>query len=227
MQVIAWISLSVAFLCAVIIAADEVRRPQKMMVMNIVWPVTALYLSVFALWAYFTIGVTKSKRAMRMNGGSGMRDDSESPPTLAQAAVAATHCGAGCVLADVAVEFVVAGLGLTILGLSLWASFVYDFIGAWMLGIAFQYFSIQPMRHLPPGQALIVAMKADTLSILAFQAGMYAFMALNFFVLAPRPRPEAFEARYWLMMQIAMIIGYATSLPMNWWLLRRGLKEKM
>lgn len=29
------------------------------------------------------------------------------------------------------------------------------------------------------------------------------------------------------MMQIAMSFGFLTSYPVNWWLLRSGLKEKM
>jgi hypothetical protein len=29
------------------------------------------------------------------------------------------------------------------------------------------------------------------------------------------------------MMQIGMVIGFATSYPMNWWLIRTGLKEAM
>ena len=29
------------------------------------------------------------------------------------------------------------------------------------------------------------------------------------------------------MMQIAMLCGFATAYPVNWWLLRIGLKEKM
>jgi hypothetical protein len=27
------------------------RHPQKMMIMNLVWPITAFYFSVFALWS--------------------------------------------------------------------------------------------------------------------------------------------------------------------------------
>lgn len=225
METVAWISLAVAGACALVIAADEVRRPQKMAIMNIVWPVTALYLSVIALWAYFAVGVKKSKAAqMSMGMGTGHE---HKPLKPIEVAVATSHCGAGCTLADVAIEFLVAGFALTLFGLPLWASFVYDFIAAWSLGIVFQYFSIQPMRHLPPGRAIIAAMKADTLSILCFQVGMYAFMALNWFVLAPRPRPDAFDPRFWLMMQIAMVLGFATAYPMNWWLLKKGLKERM
>ncbi len=41
------ISLVIAFLCAIVITVDIVRHPQKMGIMNIVWPLTALYGSVF------------------------------------------------------------------------------------------------------------------------------------------------------------------------------------
>ena len=224
METMAWMSLAVAGICALVIAADEVRRPQKMAIMNIVWPVTALYLSVIALWTYFAVGVKKSKAEQKDMDMSGQGKKLLKPMEVA---VATSHCGAGCALADVAVEFTVSGLVLTLFGLPLWASFVYDLIAAWSLGIVFQYFSIQPMRHLPPGQALVAAIKADTLSILCFQVGMYAFMALNWFVLAPRPRPDAFDPRFWLMMQIGMILGFATAYPMNWFLLKKGLKERM
>jgi hypothetical protein len=42
--------LSVSFACAGIINGDELRRPQTMMIMNFVWPITALYLGPAALW---------------------------------------------------------------------------------------------------------------------------------------------------------------------------------
>jgi hypothetical protein len=29
------------------------------------------------------------------------------------------------------------------------------------------------------------------------------------------------------MMQLAMGVGFATSYPMNWWLIRNGIKEEM
>jgi hypothetical protein len=50
LEMSAWISLGLAFLCAIVITVDIVRHPQKMGVMNFVWPLTALYGSVFALW---------------------------------------------------------------------------------------------------------------------------------------------------------------------------------
>jgi hypothetical protein len=29
------------------------------------------------------------------------------------------------------------------------------------------------------------------------------------------------------MMQVAMLVGFATTYPVNWWLIRRGTKEAM
>lgn len=215
---IAWLSLGVAVLCAIVIALDELRHGQHMWIMNVVWPVTALYLGPFALWGYFRYGRT------------GRHFKSTDPPQVPgwfQVAEATSHCGAGCVVGDIAAEYLVMSAGLTLFGLSLWASYLVDFGAAWLLGIIFQYFTIKPMRNLSASQALMAAIKADTLSILAFQIGMYAWMALVFFVFFPGPHLRPDEPVYWLMMQIAMVFGFLTAYPMNRWLLRIGIKESM
>ena len=240
LTLIAWISLGIAFASAAVIIFDEIKHPQQMWVMNIVWPVTALYFSAIAVWFYFRAGRLMTREAMHasMHGmhadhngetsAKAPRNCSGTPnPTFTQVAISASHCGAGCVVGDVIAEFAVFSLGLTLLGVALYASYAADFTLAWIFGIAFQYFVIKPMKHLTPTQGLIAAIKADTLTIIAFEIGMFAWMALVFFVLFPNPHLTPTEARYWLMMQIAMVIGFITSLPVNRWLLKAGLKEVM
>ena len=234
LETLAWISLGVAFACAAIIAADVARRPQKMGIMNVVWPVTALYGSVFALWAYFRIGRSMSQNAMRSMTKQQMqqhkqakKEQARRSPTLVQTALADSHCGAGCTLADIVAEFSVFALGLKLLGTDLYASFVVDFICAWLLGIVFQYFTIKPMRNLSVGGGIWAAIKADTLSIATFQVGMYGFMALVYFKLFPHPHLHPNQAAYWMFMQIAMICGFVTALPVNWLLTKIGWKEAM
>jgi hypothetical protein len=56
LRILSWVYLSVSFVCAAIIIGDELRRPQKMMIMNFVWPITALYLGPAALWGYLKSG---------------------------------------------------------------------------------------------------------------------------------------------------------------------------
>ena len=234
LTLISWASLGIAFICAIIIAIDEIRHPQRMWIMNVVWAVSALYFSVFGLWGYFRIGRRMAKGAMRGmsmdqmqphmtgNGDRAARD-----PTWRQTAVSDSHCGAGCVIGDVISEFSLFALGWTLLGKSLYAEYAGDLLLAWLFGIAFQYFAIKPMRDLSIREALIAAIKSDTLSILTFEIGLFGWMALTFFVLFPHPTLRPTQPGYWLMMQIGMILGFFTSYPMNRWLIKAGWKEAM
>ena len=73
-------------------------------------------------------------------------------------------------------------------------------------------------------------MKADTLSLITWQVGIYGFMAIACFVIfriGLGVKLETDTPSFWFMMQIAMLCGFATSYPVNWWLLRSGIKEKM
>lgn len=234
LTILAWTSLAVAFTSALIIAIDEMKHPQKMWIMNVVWPVTALYFSVFAVWAYFRKGRAMSKDAMQGMSHKTMdrqmqkqENQARTSPTWAQTALSDSHCGAGCVLADVVIDFAIFGLGLTFLGKDLYASFLWDFIGAWSLGVVFQYFTIKPMRNLSVFGGIWAAIKADTLSITTFQVGMYGWMALVYFKLFPQPHLHPNQAAYWLLMQIAMVCGFVTALPVNWLLVKIGWKEAM
>jgi len=234
LDIVAWISLGIAVASAIVIAADEIGHPQHMWVMNIVWPVTALYLSVFVVWGYFTVGrrMTRAAMAGAMPGmhrehNAGKPAAAARNPTFIQVAISDSHCGAGCVIGDIIAEFAVFGLGLSILGVALYASYVADFVLAWIFGIAFQYFVIKPTRHLTTGQALIAAIKSDTFTVVSFEIGLFSWMALMFFVFFPHPHLKPTEAAYWFMMQIAMVLGFITSLPVNWWLLKTGIKEAM
>ena len=213
MHSLAWVSLGASFFCALILIAKEIRHPEKMAVMNAVWPITALYWGVVALWFYLR---NHAKPERKQDG-----------PTWTQIALATSHCGAGCALADIVTEFTIFALGAKLFGSELWASYIWDLVAAWLLGIAFQYFSIKPMSDLSPIQALAAAIRADTFSILAFQVGMYGWMALVYFLIYPQPHLHPNSPVYWLMMQLGMICGFLTSMPMNWFLIRLGWKEAM
>ena len=42
--------------CALFVALDVAKRPQKMGVMNVVWPVAMLFGGIVVLWFYLTFG---------------------------------------------------------------------------------------------------------------------------------------------------------------------------
>lgn len=84
------------------------------------------------------------------------------------------------------------------------------------------------MRDLGVWSGLREAAKADVLSLIAFEVGLFGWMAIMAFVLFPEPQtlhPDS--AAYWFLMQVGMVIGFATAWPANAWLIRRGIKEAM
>ena len=197
-----------------------------MWIMNIVWPVTALYSGPIALWFYFKVGRLS---AHGHNHSEGMNEHGYhhmEKPFWQSAVVSTTHCGAGCSLGDLSAEWLFLLIPFTIFGQKIFGAWLIDYGFALLFGIAFQYFNIKPMRNLSPGQALSAAIKADFLSLTAWQIGMYGWMAITVFVIFGYEIPKT-SSVFWFMMQIAMILGFLTSYPVNCWLLRKGIKEKM
>jgi Domain of unknown function (DUF4396) len=229
LHVISWVSLAVAIACSVVIVADEFRRPQPMWIMNVVWPISALFGSALWLLFYLRHGRNNLQR----------QHDPKIPAINASTiAKATTHCGAGCALGDLAGEFLVLlapGIAViagwkTLFEEKLFAAWVIDFVFAYAAGIVIQYLTIAPMRQLSFGRGLVQALKADTVSITAWQVGMYGAMAMIQFLWFSRAYGHVAEVstpEFWFAMQIAMLCGFCTSYPVNALLLRSGVKEPM
>jgi hypothetical protein len=83
------------------------------------------------------------------------------------------------------------------------------------------------MRGLGPRDGLVAALKADALSLTAFEVGLFGWMAVIQLVFYPGRHLHPDHAGYWSLMQAGMILGFLTAYPVNWWLIRRGLKERM
>ena len=149
-------------------------------------------------------------------------------PRWVMMATEVSHCGSGCSLGDVISEFAIFWLGLSIAGVTLWAEYIGDYVLALALGIVFQYFAIAPMRGLGLRDGLKAATKADFISLTAFEIGLFGWMAIMAFVLFPAPHQlTPSSAAFWFLMQIGMIIGFASSWPANVWLVKRGIKVPM
>lgn len=210
LEVVSWISIIGGILCALWLAVDVFQHPQKMKIMNVVWPVTGLYAGPLALWAYYRLGKTPKEEHEHWQSTG----------------LAALHCGSGCTLGDLIAEWLLFFFPVMLFGRHLFGTWAVDFGVAFLLGIAFQYFTIKPMKDLTSGEALKEAVKADTLSLTAWQVGMYGWMALAVFVFFGHEL-EKTNPVFWFMMQIAMLCGFLTAYPVNWWLVRKNIKEAM
>ena len=218
---VAFISFAFSFVCLLVILIDVIRFPQKMWIMNIVWPVTALYSGPLGLWAYYRIG-----RKLVRKGSAGKQLHNQQKPYWQSIVVAALHCGSGCTLGDIVAQLFLFFVPVVLFGSRLFGEWGIDYVFAFAIGIIFQYYSIIPMKNLAPQKAIVAALKADTVSLTAWQIGMYGWMAICVFLIFHH-RLRAFEPVFWLMMQIAMLLGFITSYPVNWWLIKKGIKEKM
>jgi Domain of unknown function (DUF4396) len=227
LHTLASISLILAAISALIILIDILNgHPQHMWIMNVVWPLTALYAGPLAVWAYFRTGRLSTHQAMQHAKARGETPQAKKKPFWQSVALSTTHCGSGCTMGDIVAEWFIVLVPLTLFGKTVFAAWVIDYILAFLFGIAFQYFTITPMKGLSPKEGFIAALKADTLSLTSWQIGMYGWMALIIFVIIGH-EIEKTNPVFWFMMQIAMLAGFFTSYPVNWWLLRKGIKEKM
>lgn len=227
LEILSIASLSLAGACCLLIILDiTAGHRQHMAIMNVVWPVTALYFGPMAVWAYFKWGRLSTHEAVMQAQEHGRGNPGMHKPFWQQSALAATHCGSGCTLGDIIAAWLLFAFPLVLFGRKLFGDWVIEYVIAFLLGIAFQYFTIKPMRGLSAKESLKAALKADTLSLTAWQIGMYGWMALATFVIF-RHEIRHNDLVFWFMMQIAMWLGFATSLPVNWWLLKKHIKEPM
>jgi uncharacterized protein DUF4396 len=233
---IAWASLVVAALCSIFIIADIRKRPQPMKVMAFVWPLCALFggpllLAFYLVWGRAPEAGEDQEDSHQQHGS---RSDDAGPAYPVTVAKGALHCGAGCSLGDICAETLAALFPLVLVpfgfpGLfeeKMFATWGLDFLFAFVIGIVFQYFAIVPMRDLSPGRGIVEALKADALSLISWQVGMYGAMAIGQFAILDEP-VGADTAMFWFIMQFAMIAGFITAYPTNWFLIRAGIKEKM
>ena len=198
----------------------------RMWIMKVVWPITMLWSGPVGLLAYYGIG-RSGGRTMATGEQRGEDRRTASRPFWQSVAIGATHCGSGCSLGDLIVEWAVLVFPIALFGSRVAGTWLADFVVAFLFGIAFQYFTIAPMRHLSPRGGLVAALKADTLSLIAWQLGMYGWMAIVLFLLFSAAALPKTGPTFWFMMQIAMFAGFLTTYPVNWWLLRVGIKEVM
>ena len=128
LDALACASLAVAGICALLIVVNAATgRRQRMWIMNLVWPLTALYAGPLALWAYWRVGRKPAEK-----------------PFWQQAALGATHCGSGCTLGDIVAEWFTFFVPVALFGMSIFAAWAIDYVLAFAFGIAFQYFHDRP-----------------------------------------------------------------------------------
>lgn len=130
------------------------------------------------------------------------------------------HCVAGDGIGILAAAVITSRLGL-----DPWA----DVLCEYALGFAFGWTVFQAlfMRDMFGGyrESLRKTFISELLSMNAVMGGMTAVMVPWMTNSMPHPTPG--QARFWFIMSIALCAGFIVALPVNWWLVDRGLKHGM
>ncbi|WP_242623455.1 DUF4396 domain-containing protein [Pseudonocardia sediminis] len=199
---VAWIYLVVAVVSAVAILGDLYllghRQPSRSM--EVVWPVTALYLGPLAVWAYARWG--------RTGNSPTAQTDAVAPATTVTAGLPG---GAASVLAHLVGVPLVAVTGWTIAGLGMWAMIAV--IAAIALALLFFFeLSSRAAASASPGTGSTVrrAGMVAVVTILAFDVGMVGWMVV---LHVGTLMPPASEISFVLLMQIGVVLGLATAYP--------------
>ncbi len=181
----AWVALTLG--CAVLIAYDVLvnGRRQSSTTMDVVWPVTALYLGPIALILYARWARPRSTSPVAAGGLAG------------GAASAVAHL--------VGVPLVVL-TGLTIAGIDLWPM---------ILVIAVLATALLAGLEAVAGRGLGLAVALGLMTVLAFDVGMGGWMLLLHFT---ESMPSASHVAFWFLMQVGIVLGTLTALPMIRWL---------
>ena len=231
LHLLSWVFVPLGIISAGFVTLDIARRaPQPMKVMQYVWPINALWAGIFGLPIYWKLG-RMGPRLARTRSTTNMPDmdmktmEDTARPFWQSVTIGTLHCGAGCSLADLVGPFIFRALPFMAAGSMVFGEWTLDYILALAAGVTFQYAALSPMLGQTGPTVWWRALKVDFFSLTAWQVGMYGWMALVIFVWFGHIEPSRIE--FWFLMQLAMACGFCTAYPMNWMLIKMGIKAAM
>ena len=187
---LSWVFVAVTVVSAALIAFDVFARGhrQPTRTMDVVWPVSALYLGPIALALYAKWGRPRSTPPVAAGGLAG---------------------GAASALAHLVGVPIVVLTGLTIAGIDLWPMIFVIAVIATALLAGFEAVA---------GRGWTTALVLALVTVLAFDVGMGGWMLLLHFT---ESMPSASHIAFWFLMQVGVVLGTMTALPVVRWLASR------
>jgi manganese oxidase len=134
-------------------------------------------------------------------------------PLWKQGVGSTVHCCAGDATGIVAAAAIV-----TTLGLPMWLDFIIEYAAGFGFGLLiFQALFMRSMAGGSYTKALRQTLVPEWLSMNTMAAGMFLVMGLLMMGRDMRAM-NATEPQFWFVMSIGVIVGYASALPINIWM---------
>lgn len=202
---------------SLMIIKDILRRPHPVRIMNLVWPITGLYMPFIGWLAWwFFARKTRPASLLRIVGG-------KQQPGLKQIFSSTSHCAAGCVLGDIVAIPIISMVNPIPFHSLLISHAILSLLLSLIFGVLLQFFALRQIEGFSIFRALWRAIKTDVFSLIVYQAGMFLYLELAFrFILHGQIEPRLLT--FWFMVQIALLFGFVFAWPANRFLLQRGIK---
>ena len=204
---------------ALMIIKDILLYRQPASLMNLVWPLTGLYLPFIGWLAWWYLG-----RIPRHQLKAALLIRQKSPRhTGWQTLFIATALSAStCILAETITLPIITLLNYFKITLLIWHQAAISLLISLLLLLLFHFFTLARHEKKSFWQKLSLAFKRSAFPLLIYQAGIFLFMSLALkFVLHQQINPSL--SIFWFMLQLAMITGFVFSWPANHFIIKRGI----
>jgi hypothetical protein len=204
---------------ALMILKDLFRHPHPVAVMNIIWPLTGLYMPFIGWIAWWYLGRKPSQQQkLALLAPQKIRGNASWQTIFISTSLSA----AACIFGDIMTIPIVTLLKQFAINPALWMQAIICLIVSLFMGLLFQFLAIRQREQHSFGRALLLALKTEIFPLVTYQFGIFIFMALALkFVLNEQANPLLVV--FWFMLQLAIMTGFLFSWPANHFLIKRGL----
>lgn len=212
-DVVLWGWFALTALAVAYVAYDQCKagpeRKEKSVAMKAMrwgWVLITLYTGIFALIAYWFLH--------RASAGETLE-----PPLWEQTVESTIHCVAGD-----ATGILFATVVTIWLGLPMSLEVTIEYAAGFAVGLfVFQALCMMPSADGSYWRTVKSTLLAQILSMNVLMAGMIPVMVI--LMSRDMSAMEPSSVRFWGTMSLALMVGTAMTYPVNWWLVKRGLKH--
>ena len=218
LDIVLWIWFALTALCVAYVAYDQFKGGPKqkenslaMKTMRWGWVLVTFYTGPVGFIVYWLLHRAHARE---------MREQSE--PSLWEQSVESTiHCVAGD-----ATGILIALVMMSWLRLPMGAELIAEYVAGFAVGLfLFQAVCMKSTFDGSYRRAVRGTFLPETLSMNAVMAGMIPVMIILMSLDMSAMKPAS--VRFWGITSLAVIISTVTTFPVNWWLVKRGLKHGM
>ena len=212
-DVVLWVWFALTALAVAYVACDQFKagsgRKESSLAMKTMrwgWVLVTLYTGVFALVIYCFLHRAPPGEELEA-------------PLWKQSVESSIHCVAGD-----ATGILIATVVTILLGLPMSLEVAMEYVAGFTVGLfVFQALCMKPSTGGSYWGVVKSTLLAQTLSMNALMAGMIPVMVI--LMSRDMSAMEPSSVRFWGTMSLAFMVGTVMTYPVNWWLVKHGLKH--